>query len=116
VHWTPARLPIRGPLPGSYVLARPFLPDADAQPLYAASHPPEGDIATWTYLPDGPYENAEQLRGTLAWALAAEGAVYFALAPLRSARRVLSRVLEDRATELRPQRLGTIVAHVLHEQ
>ncbi|MGD1056162.1 MAG: GNAT family protein [Solirubrobacteraceae bacterium] len=82
VDWTPAQRPIRGPLRGSYVLARPFLPDADAQPLYAASHPPEGDLATWTYLPDGPYESVEQLRGTLQWAAAWEGAVYFALSPL----------------------------------
>jgi RimJ/RimL family protein N-acetyltransferase len=82
VDWTPAQRPIRGPLRGSHVLARPFLPDADAQPLYAASHPPEGDLATWTYLPDGPYDSVEQLRGTLEWAAAWEDAVYFALAPL----------------------------------
>jgi hypothetical protein len=69
VDWTPARLPARAPLRGSYVLARPFLPGADAQPLYAASHPPDGDLATWTYLPDGPYESAEHLRGTIEWAL-----------------------------------------------
>jgi RimJ/RimL family protein N-acetyltransferase len=82
VDWTPARLPARTPLRGSYVLARPFLPDADAQPLYAASHPPDGDLATWTYLPDGPYQSAEHLRGTLEWALSTTDAVYFALAPL----------------------------------
>ncbi|HTD08223.1 MAG TPA: GNAT family protein [Solirubrobacteraceae bacterium] len=82
VDWTPARLPARAPLRGSYVLARPFLPDADAQPLYAASHPPEGDLATWTYLPDGPYESVEHLQGTLEWALSTPDAVYFALAPL----------------------------------
>ncbi len=82
VDWTPAQQPVRGPLRGSYVLARPFLPDADAQPLYDASHPPEGDLATWTYLPDGPYESVEQLRSTLEWAAAWQDAVYFALVPL----------------------------------
>jgi RimJ/RimL family protein N-acetyltransferase len=82
VDWTPAQIPARGPLRGSYVLARPFVPDTDAQPLYAASHPPEGDLATWTYLPDGPYESAEQLRDMLEWAARAEDRVYFALAPL----------------------------------
>jgi hypothetical protein len=82
-------------------MARPFLPDADAQPLYAASHPPEGDLATWTYLPDGPYESVEHLQGTLEWAAAWEDAVYFALAPLRDSA-VLSRVLKNGATELRP--------------
>jgi RimJ/RimL family protein N-acetyltransferase len=82
VDWAPAQRPARHPLRGAYVLARPFLPDADPQPLYAASHPPEGDLATWTYLPDGPYESVQQLRSMLEWAGAWEDAVYFALAPL----------------------------------
>ena len=30
---------------------------SDAEPLYAVSHPPEGDPAIWTYLPYGPYED-----------------------------------------------------------
>ena len=86
VDWTPAQRPTNDPLRGSYVLARPFIPDTDSQPLYAASHPPTGDLATWTYLPDGPYESAEHLRGTLQWATTAEEAVYFALAPLAEER------------------------------
>ncbi|MGH2832982.1 MAG: GNAT family N-acetyltransferase, partial [Solirubrobacteraceae bacterium] len=57
-------------------------PDTDAQPLYEASHPPDGDQTIWTYLPDGPYGSAQQLQGMLAWAAAAPGAVYYAIVPL----------------------------------
>jgi RimJ/RimL family protein N-acetyltransferase len=82
VDWTPARRPAPESLLGSHVLARPFSPEADAGPLYAASHPPEGELASWTYLPDGPYESVAHLRQTLEWAATAEDPVYFALAPL----------------------------------
>ena len=54
---------------GSRVLLRPIDPDVDAVPLYAISHPPHGDPAIWTYLPDGPFESAQAMRDSLAaWA------------------------------------------------
>jgi len=82
LDWTRARRPAREPLRGSHVLVRPVNAGADAHSLYALSHPPEGDPAIWTYLPDGPYESPEQLRGMLAWTEEVQDAVYFTLAKL----------------------------------
>jgi len=67
---------------GSHVLLRP-LDAADAEPLYAVSHPPDGDPAVWAYLPDGPYESPEHLRRTIASAQALEDRVYFTVVELR---------------------------------
>jgi RimJ/RimL family protein N-acetyltransferase len=86
VDWSPAPAPSGEPLRGAYVCLRPFDPAADAAPLYAASHKPDGDPAIWTYLPDGPYESPEHLRRTLAWAASAEGYVYYAIEPLAAGR------------------------------
>jgi RimJ/RimL family protein N-acetyltransferase len=82
VTWTPAGRPAREPLRGAHVQVRPVDPETDAEPLFAASHPDDGERSIWTYLPDGPYESAEHLRSTLAVAAGAEDAVYFALEPL----------------------------------
>jgi RimJ/RimL family protein N-acetyltransferase len=54
------------------VLLRPIDPDADAEPLYAVSHPPVGDSAIWTYLFDGPYENVRAFAATLREAASLE--------------------------------------------
>jgi RimJ/RimL family protein N-acetyltransferase len=86
LSWTPARSPARAPLRGVHVLVRPVDPDADAEPLFAASHLPEGDPAIWTYLPHGPYESPEQMRGMLAWATTAADSVYFTLVRAADAR------------------------------
>jgi RimJ/RimL family protein N-acetyltransferase len=86
VDWTPVQPPRRVPLRGSHVLLRPVDAAADAESLYAVSHPPEGDLAIWTYLPDGPYEGAERLRDALAWAETAEDHVYFTLVRLSDER------------------------------
>ncbi len=82
VTWAPARRPAREVLRGAHVLVRPIDPRADAQSLFAASHPESGDRAIWTYLPDGPYESVEQLRSALSSVADIEDAVYFALEPL----------------------------------
>ncbi|HEX8065422.1 MAG TPA: GNAT family protein [Thermoleophilaceae bacterium] len=68
LDWSPVDRPGRATLRGSHVMLRPVDPKADAAPLFAVSHPPDGDPAIWTYLPDGPYRDAEHLRGMLAWA------------------------------------------------
>lgn len=86
VEWRQAQRPARVPLRGAHVLVRPVEPDVDAAPLFAISHPPQGDETIWAYLPDGPYENAEHLRGMLEWAAATDDAVYFTLAPLPTER------------------------------
>jgi RimJ/RimL family protein N-acetyltransferase len=82
IDWTAARRPERIGLRGTHVLLRPVDAATDAQPLYAVSHPPAGDPAIWTYLPDGPYESPEHLRQVLAWAQRTQERIYFTLAHL----------------------------------
>ena len=52
-------------LEGRHVRLRPVDPSADAEALYAESHPPEGDPGMWTYLFAGPYPDAAALRDAL---------------------------------------------------
>jgi RimJ/RimL family protein N-acetyltransferase len=86
IDWSSVSTPSGAPLRGDRVLLRPFDPAADAEPLYSASHPPAGDPATWTYLPDGPYESPRQMQQMLSWAQSAEGHVYYAIEPLTEGR------------------------------
>jgi RimJ/RimL family protein N-acetyltransferase len=79
VNWKPVQRPARTPLRGSHVLVRPVDP-ADAERLFAVSHPPDGDSRIWTYLPDGPYESADHLRRMLTWAASSDDPLYFTLA------------------------------------
>ena len=53
-------------LEGRHVRLRPVDPTADAEALYAESHPPDGDPGMWTYLFAGPYPDAAALRDALA--------------------------------------------------
>ena len=64
------------------MLLRPVEPEADAGPLFAVSHPPDGDPTTWTYLPDGPYESANHLQSMLTWARRSDDPLYFTLVAL----------------------------------
>jgi RimJ/RimL family protein N-acetyltransferase len=82
IDWKPCERPDRTPLRGSHVLIRPVDPQADAAPLYEVSHPPSGDRSIWTYLPDGPYRDPDDLRRMLAWAAASEDPLFFTLAGL----------------------------------
>jgi RimJ/RimL family protein N-acetyltransferase len=66
-------------LSGQHVVLRPIDAASDTEPLYAASHPPDGDQAIWTYLPDGPYSSAEHLREMLEWAESSEDPLYFTI-------------------------------------
>jgi RimJ/RimL family protein N-acetyltransferase len=80
--WTPAARPAPEPLRGTHVLVRPVNAASDAQPLYEASHPPHGDPAIWTYLPDGPYDSPAALRKMLEWAeRPPEDCLYYAIVP-----------------------------------
>ena len=58
VDWTPAAVPVPDELRGRHVVLRPLAPEADADPLWAESHPPRGDAGTWTYLGYGPFADA----------------------------------------------------------
>jgi RimJ/RimL family protein N-acetyltransferase len=79
LDWKPVPRPTRTLLRGSHILVRPVNAEGDAAPLFSVSHSPDGDPAIWTYLPDGPYENSDHLRQTLAWAEASEDPLYFTL-------------------------------------
>ena len=61
---------------------RPVDPAADAPELFAVSHPPQGDAETWTYLPDGPYASAEELRAALETQAASDDPLFFAIVTL----------------------------------
>jgi RimJ/RimL family protein N-acetyltransferase len=77
--WVPVERPARVPLRGGHVMLRPVDPPNDAADLYAASHPPEGDLSIWTYLPDGPYESPEDMRRTLDFAAGSEDPLFFTI-------------------------------------
>jgi RimJ/RimL family protein N-acetyltransferase len=83
LQWSGAQCPAHGQLRGAHVLLRPVDPEGDAEPLYAATHPPHGDPALWTYLPYGPYDSPEQLRQLLLdGAARSEDPLFYALVPL----------------------------------
>jgi RimJ/RimL family protein N-acetyltransferase len=78
VDWTPVSPPGRDPLQGEHVLLRP-LRAADAEELYAATHPPQGDTSVWTYMSDGPYADVGELRDALVDAEASADPLFFAV-------------------------------------
>jgi RimJ/RimL family protein N-acetyltransferase len=82
VDWRHAKTPGRTVLRGAHVLLRPLDAANDASRLFSLSHPPEGDPAIWTYLPDGPYESPDDLHQMLRWAETSEDPLYFALCRL----------------------------------
>lgn len=82
VDWTPVEPPARAPLRGERVVVRPVDPATDAESLFAVSHPPRGEVAIWTYLPDGPYESAAAMRRMLERAAASDDPLFFTIAAL----------------------------------
>ena len=86
LDWKPVPRPTSVSLRGAHVLVRPVNAESDAVPLFSVSHPPNGDPAIWTYLPDGPYESPDHLRQTLAWAETSEDPLYFTLVRLTDER------------------------------
>jgi RimJ/RimL family protein N-acetyltransferase len=79
VDWTVARRPERRSLEGSRVRLRPVDPTTDAEPLFRSSHPPAGDPEHWTYLPYGPYDNADALRARLEETAPSEDPLFFTI-------------------------------------
>lgn len=67
-------------------MVRPVDATADAQALYEVSHPPGGDPAIWTYLPDGPYLDAPAMRDRLQAAQELDDPLFFTLVRLPDAR------------------------------
>ncbi len=81
LDWQPAQRPAHTELLGAHVLLRPVL-RSDAGPLFAVSHPPDGDPKIWTYMGDGPYLNTEDLRDALGVSAASEDPLYFTVVPV----------------------------------
>jgi RimJ/RimL family protein N-acetyltransferase len=79
LQWQPAKPPKRTELRGRYVVVRPLDAAGDAQELYPESHPPLGDPQLWTYLPNGPYRDAAELREALQTSQGSEDPLFFTL-------------------------------------
>jgi RimJ/RimL family protein N-acetyltransferase/predicted ester cyclase len=79
LDWRPARRPDRTPLEGRHVLLRALDAGADAEALYAESHPPAADPGLWTYLPGGPYRDAGEMRAALEQAEVSDDPLFFTL-------------------------------------
>jgi RimJ/RimL family protein N-acetyltransferase len=82
VDFTPRARPSREPIRGAHVVLRQIDAAHDAEPLYAASHPPAADEGLWTYMPYGPFAEAEQFRDWLAWAETSEDPVFYTVVTL----------------------------------
>jgi RimJ/RimL family protein N-acetyltransferase/predicted ester cyclase len=62
------------------MLLRPLDAGADADALYAESHPPAANPGLWTYLPGGPYRDVGEMRDALELSEASEDPLFFTLA------------------------------------
>jgi RimJ/RimL family protein N-acetyltransferase len=80
--WRPVPRPERAVLEGRHVRLRPVEAIADAEALYAESHPPAGDPDLWTYLPSGPYRDAADYREDLVDAERSVDPLFFTLVRL----------------------------------
>ena len=74
-----ARRPAPVPQTGAYSTLAPLDPVADAEPLFAISHPPAGDPRIWTYLYDGPFADVAQYRASLEAAAASTDPLFFSV-------------------------------------
>ncbi len=81
VEFAGARSPTWAPLRGEHVLLRPLEPVADAPPLFAVSHLPDGDPEIWRYLADGPYRDPSELRASLERAAVSADPLFLAIVP-----------------------------------
>ncbi len=86
VTFTGATPPEPTTLRGQRVVLRPIDAEADAEPLYAASHAPAGDPTLWTYLYDGPYRDSADLKRALEQQAASPDQVFFTVADTVSGR------------------------------
>jgi RimJ/RimL family protein N-acetyltransferase len=77
--WEPVDPPQRIALPGEHVLVRPVDAAADTEAFFAATHPPAAEESLWTYLFDGPYSSAEEMRGAMEWAESASDPLFFTI-------------------------------------
>lgn len=74
---TEPRAPSRAPLTGTHVHLRPIEPTADTAPLFSCSHGTPKHDALWTYLPYGPFPDAETMQGWLVERAASPDPMWF---------------------------------------
>jgi RimJ/RimL family protein N-acetyltransferase len=86
LDWSPAQRPQRTPMRGRYVEIRPLEAVADAEALYAESHPPRAEAGLWTYLPDGPYPDTGSFQDQLRVMESSADPLFFTLVPLATER------------------------------
>jgi RimJ/RimL family protein N-acetyltransferase len=79
--WEPVEPPRRVTLRGDHVLVRSVDAAADAEPFFAATHPPAAEERLWTYLFDGPYKSAEEMRSAMEWAEGVDDPLFFTILP-----------------------------------
>lgn len=84
--WEPVEPPDRVTLQGDYVLLRPMDAAVDAEPFFAATHPPAAEESLWRYMFDGPYRSAEEMRQAMEWAESADDPLFFTIARLADGR------------------------------
>jgi RimJ/RimL family protein N-acetyltransferase len=82
LEWRPVAPPGPIVLDGRYVRVRPLNPADDAESLYEESHPPAANPGHWTYLPNGPYRDAGELRAWMETAERSQDPLWFTLVPL----------------------------------
>jgi RimJ/RimL family protein N-acetyltransferase len=81
LEWHGARVPAKDELRGRTVTLRPVDPEGDLDSLYRESHEPGGDPSIWTYLWEGPYEDAEQMRAKLVDDAASSDTLWLSVVP-----------------------------------
>ena len=77
VTFTGAQPVVPVTLRGRYSTVRPLRAQTDAEPLYAASHAPDGDPGIWTYLPYGPFPDRAVYEATLEQQTTSTDPVFF---------------------------------------
>lgn len=78
--WKPVEPPSRVPLQGEHVLLRPVDAGADAEPFFAATHPPAAEESLWRYMFDGPYRDAAEMGQAMEWAETTDDPLFFTIA------------------------------------
>jgi RimJ/RimL family protein N-acetyltransferase len=81
LDWHGARIPAREELRGRTVSLRPIDPKRDAESHYLETHEPTGDSSIWAYLPDGPYDDVDQMREALAAVATSSDPLWFSVVP-----------------------------------
>jgi len=71
--------PTRDPLRGSFVVMEPIDPDRHASGLFAAGHGSAAADSLWTYLPYGPFEDADAMDAWLRTLPASGDPLFFAV-------------------------------------